>query len=349
MWIGSCGQKNYLKMKIKGLTNSVFIHIAFWILYAMLNYGISIIHSGGENFFLDTVFKYFFAAWLFYTTSALIYPYYLGNRKWGLLIVAMAVLLLVTYIVREAIIMYIYPLFMNEESPYTHAESFVMHLYWYNQYSIIGLGYWFGKETVVKKWEITKLEKEVVISEFNALKTQIDPHFLYNTLNYFYNEALELSDQLANAINDLSDVMRYSIEKKEDNNGEVLLVDEIWNIEKLLSLFKYRFNNSDHIMFNKSGDFSNLRVPPYILTIPVENVFKHGDTTQEIIIDIEFDSKQSCLIIYISNRKNIRATSSTSIGLENLKKRLYYHYADKQQLTVIDNVESFELFIEIFY
>ncbi|WPV67538.1 sensor histidine kinase [Chitinophaga sp. LS1] len=238
---------------------------------------------------------------------------------------------------------------MTERTPYTHTESFIMHLYWYTQYSMLGIGYWFGKQTVIKKWEITKLEKEVIVTEFHALKAQIDPHFLYNTLNFFYSEALEYSPSLAEGIIDLSDVMRYSIEKKEDHNGEILLIDEITHIEKLLTLFNYRFNDSSLITFNKSGNLKDLKVPPYILTIPIENVFKHGDTTQEIFIDINFDDFSSSLLIYIANSKGLKVSPSTGLGLENLKKRLHYHYADKHILTVNENAQTFEITIEIMY
>ncbi|WP_158569010.1 sensor histidine kinase [Chitinophaga silvisoli] len=314
-----------------------------------MNYGINLIAYHGDAYIGDTAVKYSIAALIFYSCSLFIFPKFFNYSRWYLLLPFMLILLVISFIGRELCSNYLYPLWMTDKSPYTHGESFIMHLWWYSQYSIWGWVYWYAKENIRKKWETTKLEKEIILSDFNALKAQVDPHFLYNTLNYFYSKALDVSEPLADAIVDLSDVMRYSIEKKEDENGQVLLIDEIYNIEKLLSLFNYRFNDLGQVIYSKSGNLDKLRVPPYILTIPIENVLKHGDTTQEIIIDIDYDQLSSSLLIYIANSKNVKEASSTGIGLENLKKRLHYHYGDKQKLTVNEDAQFFEITIEIMY
>jgi LytS/YehU family sensor histidine kinase len=314
-----------------------------------LNYGIQLSNTRGDASFYDSLTKYFIAAIIFYSTALFIYPRYLPGKKWSAFALAMIVLLMLSYLVRELVLLYLYPLWMQGfNNPYTHIESLIMHFWWYTQYCMLGIAYWIGKETVNREWEITKLKLGIVEAEFNALKAQIDPHFLYNTLNYIYAAALDVSETLADRIIDLSDVMRYSIEKKEDEFGRVLLVDEMRNIERLLALYMLRFNNTGIIKFKKSGILEELRVPPYLLMIPIENIFKHGDVTQEIIISVVYEEEDSLLIINTSNYKNLKSVSTTGIGLDNLERRLEYHYGENYKLLIKQNFEIFELTIEIY-
>jgi len=207
------------------------------------------------------------------------------------------------------------------------------------------------KENLEIQLKLQHMENEKVIAEKQFLQSQINPHFLYNTLNFFYAKSLGLSPELAESVLLLSSIMRYSLEQKENSSGMAALTDEIDHINNVIRINQFRFNNKLQIQFLISGNTAKVRVLPLILITLVENAFKHGellDALNPVLIALEIDeSNQSINFVVKNKKKKGPKEAGTGIGLENTTKRLAYAYGDKHQLSVQEEVDLYTATLQL--
>jgi two-component system, LytTR family, sensor kinase len=200
-------------------------------------------------------------------------------------------------------------------------------------YYLLGLGYAFARDWINKDRKSLKLEKEIAQAELTLLRNQLNPHFLFNTINNIYYLALIQSTKTAEALLQLSDLLRYVLSEKENL---VTLDKEYECLEKFIQLHKLRFPN-DNIILQTSGigEFINIQIPPMLLITFVENAFKHGDAGEmESPIEIKLTIHENQLTYSVKNKigKNISKNDSSGIGIPNLIKRLTLLYPDKHTL-----------------
>ncbi|SDM54812.1 Histidine kinase [Catalinimonas alkaloidigena] len=174
-----------------------------------------------------------------------------------------------------------------------------------------------------------RAEQEVLKAQLYHLRNQINPHFLHNTLNFIYARALPVSDSLATAVGQLSDLMRYALES--DHRSLVTLKQEIDHVENYLQLQSSRFHNLS-VQSRYQGDLEKPRLIPLLLTTLVENAFKHGDLqdpAQPLTIDVTAEENGSIHIRVCNKIGTTRTTSGAGgIGLKNLTKRLELIYQE---------------------
>jgi len=209
-------------------------------------------------------------------------------------------------------------------------------------YAIFFLVYAIGTSiALTQRWLKTEqrnkaIENEKLITELSFLKSQINPHFFFNTLNNIYSLAIVQSEQTAPAVLKLSAIMRYILtETKQD---WVPLTKEINFISNYIELQQVRLTDKVNIQFNISGETAGCMVAPLILIPFIENAFKYGISTKEntsIIIAI----KVVDLHIEFSVTNPIAATQidpseKTGIGLQNTKRRLELLYPNHHQLVI---------------
>ncbi|MBO0936356.1 histidine kinase [Fibrella sp. HMF5335] len=168
-------------------------------------------------------------------------------------------------------------------------------------------------------------QQETLSTELKALKAQVNPHFLYNTLNYFYIKSQEVDPELAESIIKLSEIMRYSM--REDFNS-ARLSDEINYMQQFISLHQLRYPM--HMNFTVSGDVETKNILPFLLIGLVENAFKHGNMTNPahpFIIDVTAEADR--IDFFTKNLKNKKKrVESTNIGLQNTRQRLERAYSN---------------------
>jgi len=188
------------------------------------------------------------------------------------------------------------------------------------------------KQNLVNTIEKQALENDLVQSQNNFLRSQINPHFLFNTLNFIYNDARKKAPLAADAIMNLSEMMRYAL-KRPEASELVPLSEEVEQIEHLINLHKLRTANTINFDLIINGDLFGLRFPPLIMLTLVENMFKHGNiahSTQPSIVQIDYDGKSLTLTtINMVNEVKKREVESHHVGLENIDKRLNNFYKDK--------------------
>ena len=212
----------------------------------------------------------------------------------------------------------------------------------------IGLAIAIARRSRLTERRMIQAEADKTRAELSSLKAQINPHFLFNTLNTIYTLARLNHPDCAESIMKLSNIMRYvSDEVREDF---VPLEDEVECLRQYIELQELRLNKKTIVQFETSGDFARRQIPPLILMTLVENIFKHGISNREAsVIEISIRAAPGEVRFYSRNRKfqNTPESGRTGIGLDNVRKRLEYLYPDRHTLTTDDSGDSFVVNLEI--
>jgi len=179
---------------------------------------------------------------------------------------------------------------------------------------------------------VADLEKSQLETELLFLKSQISPHFLFNTLNNIYSLSVEKSNKTPKVVLKLSELIRYML--YETKNKKQTLENEILCIENYLDLERIRNDDRLEVNMSISGDIHDKEISPIILLTFIENAFKHGvnKNTGKVIVNINFKVKGDFLHFTVSNptpeitHHKDNFNKSSGIGIENVKKRLELDY-----------------------
>lgn len=193
-------------------------------------------------------------------------------------------------------------------------------------------GKWYSNEKERKDMENQKLS-----AELSLLKSQINPHFFFNTLNSIYSLAIQKSGKTPEAIVKLSELMRYII--YESDKTVVPLKKELEYIRNYVELQRLRLMSNVKVSYHIEGMYNDVMVEPLLFLPFIENAFKHGiDYTKDCEIKIKFVINSERLLFRVENalvpKSKREPSDSSGIGLANTKKRLELLYADKYELNV---------------
>lgn len=204
---------------------------------------------------------------------------------------------------------------------------------------------WYGHEKVRKDLENQKLQ-----AELSFLKMQINPHFLFNALNNIYSMAvLERAQKTGNGIMKLSEMIRYMLYEKEDEQYRVTLDKEITHINNYIDLQKLRYEGNLYLHFTIEGNIAGRKVPPLLLFPLIENACKHGilqDPDRPVTIQMKVTDKK--LDFSIHNFKHEFLKDQTGgIGLVNVQKRLSLLYPQQHLLHIQNTRKEFHVQLQL--
>lgn len=178
--------------------------------------------------------------------------------------------------------------------------------------------------------------------ELQYLKMQIQPHFLFNTLNTMYGFALKKADETPEMILKLSNLLDYLLYQVD--KPFVALSEEIKHLEDYLELEKMRFNDTLLVNFEKEMDNPDLKVAPMLFLPFIENSFKHGNIINgKLTIHIHLKTEKDSIYFSVENSTNDNAKTVGGIGLNNLKKRLDLLYKNKHDLQIEQFDNTFKI------
>ncbi|MDF2932134.1 MAG: sensor histidine kinase [Chryseobacterium sp.] len=193
---------------------------------------------------------------------------------------------------------------------------------------------------------ITKLKNEKMKAELMLLKSQVSPHFFFNTLNNLYGLVAKDPQKAQELILKLSDMMRYSIYEVEKDT--VALRDEIVFLKNYVELQKIRYHKQISVDFDCEVD-ENRKVVPLLFIILLENAFKHGieNLRKNAFIKMSLTSSQTEIIFKIENNYE-KTENQSGIGLKNLKRRLELIYPNQHELSfsVSENIYHVQLILK---
>ncbi|MDT0553235.1 sensor histidine kinase [Urechidicola vernalis] len=326
-------------------------HAIFWLLYFSLN---TIRWAGIHNDFLyslkTTAIGFPIHMMLAYFNIYYLMPNFVFKRKYLSYIVLLVVSILAVVVLKFNLTYYLISHNVWPEGPEvtnTFTANYALDM-------SIGEFYVVAVVTSIKitmDWiaehrRVTNLEKMQLETELLFLRTQVSPHFFFNTLNNIYSLALENSKKTPQVVLKLSELMRYLLyETKSKRNS---LQDEIVCIQNYLDLERLRYGEKLEIEMNIKGEIGEKKIAPILLLSFVENAFKHGvsKTIEKVKIKIEFDITQSFLYFSISNPIpdtddfNKKMNASGGIGLNNVKKRLELGYKEEEFDLAIENKDN---------
>ena len=320
----------------------ISLHILFWLIFISVGSFIDTIGNHEGVFMLDWWFKdvfcIFFASWLIRSIIVFYIAYWYFNCYFSLknLIVHLFAFIFLAslgvvfrYFVDEVIIA---PLFNR--------------LSWGKNAS---LGFYFGKDFNTQillvlcsfllkciqdffKSEAIKTEK--ITMELAYLKSQINPHFLFNTMNNLYGLSLSEPEKTPDVILKISEMMRYML--YESNEERVPLTKEIEYLNSYIELEKIRYEGQIFVDFTVEGNINNKLIAPLLLISFIENIFKHGniqDTDNQVVICLKIKDNQ--LIFKQKNTIAIREKDKMGgLGLKNVERRLFLLYPNKYSLNI---------------
>ncbi|MDB5274656.1 MAG: hypothetical protein JWO58_3023, partial [Chitinophagaceae bacterium] len=203
---------------------------------------------------------------------------------------------------------------------------------------------------IISEWYIhererKELENEKLVSELSFLKSQVNPHFLFNTLNNIYSLSMDHSEHTSESIMKLSQLLRYMIYETEEEY--VSLEKELTYIQDYIDLQKIRLTENIALSFVVSGNIIGKQIEPMLLIPFIENAFKHGvDYSSNSWIRIRIDLSnptQIELSVTNSNYAKISNDKTSGIGLQNVQKRIKLLYPDKHTLNINSSKETFSI------
>jgi sensor histidine kinase YesM len=194
-----------------------------------------------------------------------------------------------------------------------------------------------------------RAEQEILNARLSYLKAQINPHFLFNTLNSIYSLAIQKSDLTAEAVVRLSNMMRYLV--SEVHQDFVSLEKEIKYIISYIELQRIRYGDGIDLSFCVEGDVASKKIGPLILISFVENAFKHGVNTEEVSrirVAIKIDDDKLQLEVFNNKVVVHRSDEDKSgVGIENTRHRLELLYPDRHTLHINDTKNDFSVLLTL--
>jgi len=338
-------------------------HIFFWSAFLLYEIAVGYYYAGKFSSFWDYAGHYILYISLFYFNAHIVFSYALNDKRKNYFLLMLFIIgEFILYIVLKLGLYYLYHIFNILIIPsYTQPKRFLVDSIWRGVYfTFLSTGYWFALTTIKSRDKISDLEnlklknelqnqileKSLLTAENAYLKSQINPHFLLNTLNFLYNSIAKFSEETADSILLLSDIMRYAL-TNTDADGKVRLDQEIDNIESFLKLNRARFNQRLCIEYEIDGNTYGLRIIPLVLITFVENVFKYADLlnlSNPAKISVQIRENVLFFSTYNLKRKSVQFDSH-GIGIENVKSRLdnYYQY----ELIIDDNESEYKVMLKV--
>jgi two-component system sensor histidine kinase AlgZ len=322
----------------------LFLHLFFWCVYISFNLYQSIErgYSWG-NALSFTSIQLGFVLVVAYLNYFLLLPRFLIHKNiWKYLaefVVPFAVL------VMGRVYLWRYWFADSPRIDYLNSTMYVVQVGATTLFIVIFVGMirfavdWFELEAKKKE-----MENEKLIAELNFLKAQINPHFLFNTLNNLYYLAYSKSENTTEVIARLSQMMRYMI--YDSNHPKVLLSKEIEYMQSYISLERMRLNDQIPIQFEVKGNIDNVWITPLIFITFLENAFKHGvsnnNPNAKVNLSIRLNGKE-CVYTVENSKPPVKngVGEKSGIGLQNVKRRLELSYPGQYKLTTEDKPDTY--------
>lgn len=329
-------------------------HLLFWVLYLLL-FSVSYTIHYDKLSVLDVMIRFsitlpvdIFAS---YFTAYYLLPVFLLKGKYIRFIVFFLISAFLFILLQRVCIYYInLPIFYPEILERVSFFDFDYIYSFFNIYAVVGIvtsirlfKFWFKNQRATQNLREEKLE-----AELKFLKSQIHPHFLFNTLNNLYALTLDKSDQAPEVVIKLSNLLDYML--YEANDPKVSLEKEISLIQNFLDLETIRYGDSLKVSFDLSGDPTGYYIAPMLLLPFVENSFKHGlsKQTSKPWIHIRMDLERGLLHFNVKNsqaRQNgdRKESYTEGIGLSNVHRRLDLIYLKNYSLTIKNEADYFAI------
>lgn len=327
-------------MKNKG---AILIHVIFWAIIGVpfLIGSLDDKLFSIDRFILFFVYPSILTLSIFYINYFVLVPQLVKKEgKFIKYIIALLMVMILSLGVRWTVIYFFGSLYKGVDAMVLSEELiryFIITAFWTGFLLVFSLLIklsidWFQNERTQRHLETEKREMEL-----QFLKSQLNPHFLFNALNNIYSLAYQKSEKTAGAVLKLSEIMRYMIYESNDSKSD--LGKEVEYLKSYIELHKLRFKDGGAIHLHINGEIDGQQIVPLILISFIENAFKHGvanDHDNPIIINLI--ANQKILHFSVKNKKNKDNYKDKmgGVGLTNVERRLQLMYPDRYKLNIVN-------------
>ncbi len=314
-------------------------HILFWLgyyAYRVLNYGGYV--NTYENVMYVQALELPVKILSVYITLYWLLPILLKHKKSLLFGISIVLLILVSTLIQLQMIRLMASLGIYDIRV---EEVFTFRRFMSAQWHIISIVFITAAIKILKNAYQVQQDHQALVqdkleTELKLLKAQINPHFLFNTLNSLYALSLQKSELTSAMLLKLSDLMHYML--YDAASRRVALTKELEYLESYIALEKIRYGDELNILFEIDGNLAGINIPPMLFIPLVENSFKHGpgSSKEEGFIRVQLSVNQSVIELKVENSliNSYRESSSEGFGLKNLKRRLELLYKDRYDLSL---------------
>ena len=323
----------------------IFCHIFFWLcmISLFLYLGSDDAKLGVEGLLVVFLLYPFNNIGIFYLNFLVFIPKLFNKKKYSLFAIVIGITVIVFGLGKYGVGLIFKPYVLMHEKgtligfwPYFISTIFVSLIFVFLSTVLKFITDWFLNERIQRD-----LENQRLSAELSFLKSQINPHFLFNSLNSIYSLAYQRSETTPEAILKLSEIMRYML--YECNDNKVALSKELQYLQNYIDLQKIRFGKKSYIDFKVSGEVGDQQIVPLLLIAFIENAFKHGIVSDALSpVHLLIDVAEGHLHFYIKNKKhNNNRDLMGGIGLNNVKRRLDLLYPGKYNLDINDDEQTY--------
>lgn len=324
----------------------ILIHAFAWLVYISYEMAMLYFLSGASRSLVKSYLNFTVYIFLFYAFAHFLLPLLFKHKRYLTFLVSflgvMALFIGLRYFYADKLFG------LDLSYPSLAWKTFLVESVWRGGYFImLSTGYWVAANLIgaergmrILEEERARSEREAIEAEHNLkqaqlqyLRNQINPHFLFNTLNFFYGQLLPVSPATADGIMHLANIMRYALTDKELQD-KTMLEEEVAHVRHFIELYRLRFGERLQVQFDVIGDLHFRMILPLVLITFVENSFKYGDlfdARHPVCIRLEIDDQG--LTFSTHNKKKVGPVESVSsgIGIANTRRRLdlvyQQHYA----------------------
>lgn len=283
-------------------------------------------------------------------TATYIFPKNWERKRWGLIAFQIISLNLICVLIRYFIEEIYFVRYLGfPKSKNLNPLFFVYDNFYYSLPSFfIGFITFLVFRTFIVEKRNNELRASVHEAELNLLKSQINPHFLYNVLNYMYSISLPLSEKLSNTISKLAATMRYTLTKSNVQTSP--LNEEIEFVQDYIDLQSTQFDQGIYYTFIKEIENDNIMIPTMVLITFIENAFKHGIVNDsKFPLKIKITAIKNIIEFEIQNTINQHLKdSSNGIGLANVKRRLELLLPNNHFLLISSEKDLYSIHLKLF-
>jgi len=344
------------KMQFKG--SRILLHILFWVSYIVFFFFQNALFKESPDYLANlgsltlTAFVDIAAA---YFTVYFLLPKFLFTKKYLQFAVIFLLSVAAAIIFQRVLLYYIsypvfYPDYIDKIGKFWQINPFYT---FFNIYTVVGL---FASIKLLKYWYQnqqlkTELENKNKTSELALLRSQLNPHFLFNTLNNIDSLIITNPDRASDAIIKLSDIMRFML--YDTSTDEVPLDKEVNYLKSYISLQQMRLKDPDFVTVTIEGNCHGKTIAPMLFIPFVENAFKHGQKNVaspgiEVKLTCLIDSINFEVINYVDDKKEMNKDDTSGIGLINTKRRLELLYPGKHEFTIEKENGSYKSNLRIY-
>jgi len=328
----------------------IALHVAGWFIFgAWIFYFVYANRTLSFSKGVDITVGLLFHLLIFYFNWYVLIPKYLARNRVLLYVTAVLAMLLLLAVLQAPIDYFVFPEFNPGLTTLYSYERLL-------QYVLAGLVTTFISSAlkvtgnyIRNERRNKELETQKLITELAYLKSQVNPHFLFNTLNNIYSLAYKHDPETPDAIMKLSLLMRYML--YESNDTLVCLEKEVDHINNFIDLQKLRLREQTSIKLHVQGDLKGKQIAPMLLMTLVENAFKHGLVSKnEIGIIMNLVVQEDGLRFSTTNNTSThKKRQYGGIGLENLRRRLNLLYPNQHQLTFEEKDGTFYATLKLYF